>query len=326
MKKKILALITALILVVSAVPFTVSANDFIITFDAVQVEDDGTAVVNVKLENNPGLWGVNLNVSYDKDNLTFKSLAAGNIFSSSELMPVDPASVNGNFTIQYMAAGFTDYTSDGILATITFEVNDTTVASDYDISASYNYGDIISVTAATHSPAIVNGRVSVPDARLGYKGASIRTEGTQALRFMFTVDKGYYETLTKPQSKNDTGDGFGAVVYIANYLGNEKLVKGVENEQFKSLIVPAVNIYDEDENYVYFTACITDIPATATALNEIYYVAVPYATVDGTTVYGTQTEATSVYAIAKACVADDSTTPEVKEYLQTNVLDIVTGA
>ena len=42
-----------------------------------------TVLVNVILENNPGIWGMDLAVSYDKTKLTLNSVTNGDVFADS---------------------------------------------------------------------------------------------------------------------------------------------------------------------------------------------------------------------------------------------------
>ncbi len=326
MKKKILALITALILVVSAVPFTVSAatSDFKVSVSDAVADAAGKAVVTVDFAKNTGVAVAFFNITFDKEALVLEEVIASDIFDTVN----SDFDVDTGVTVMCETSDLSNATDNGTVLTLYFDVVDMTAVGNHKVNISYSEFDFCDENLDDVAPNIEGGGVMVTeenaaDARFTYEGAQIRTEGTQALRFIFSVEEEFYNTLTKPTSKADVDEGFGVVLFVANDFNGTKLVKGTEGTDYKSVIVPAVNIYDIKGGKVYFTACITDISASAYA--DIEYVAIPYATTGDTTVYGRQTSNTSVYDVALKVVADENADAAVKEYVQTNIIDVVEG-
>ncbi len=164
--------------------------------------------------------------------------------------------------------------------------------------------------------------------RLSFVGGQIRTDDPQGLRFVFSIDKEFYDTLEHPTSSSDTGLGFGSVVMPKKYLGKEKLVKDLETvtdgKKKKAKTAPAVNLFEVTADSVLFTVCILDIPKSGYTEE---YVAVPYATYtengEEITVYGNMTANVTVYAIAELAYADEKTSEEAKQYIYDNILSVV---
>ncbi len=199
-----------------------------------------------------------------------------------------------------------------------------TPAENYEIdTVSYNDGtsDVeITVTDGVYSFTMPASDVTVSAvfeqlAPITFEGAQIRTQGEQGLRFIFSMDKTYYETLTHPESNTQTGEGFGSILIPEVLLGDERLTKVNENVG----IVPAVKLYEVTETTVSFTVCITSVPDY-----EREYVARAYVTdADGNTLYGECSEAISVFEIAELAYVSEKETAETKQYLLENVLNTV---
>jgi hypothetical protein len=152
-------------------------------------------------------------------------------------------------------------------------------------------------------------------------------EITQGLRFINSIPREAYDELVargiNPTTYEDTTVGFGSIIIPENYLNGAELTKDTEGAR----VVPAVKLYSLDDNDVKFTVCLTDIATKNYTRN---YCVVPYITVmDGAeeiTYYG-EMQTASVYDIAVLACADDSNETEAtKQYLKTNVLDVVDAA
>ena len=118
--------------------------------------------VTVSLVDNPGVWGMDLVVVYDKTKMTLTDVENGTVFSSSEW-------TEGNYSgekyvLSYEAGGFENITADGVLATLVFTVNEATTADQFvDVSVSYSAGDIINVEFEDIDMKVVSGGVEVED-------------------------------------------------------------------------------------------------------------------------------------------------------------------
>lgn len=119
-----------------------------------------TVLVNVSLQNNPGIWGMDLAVNYDKTKLTLISVVNGSVFSDAEWTQ---GNLSGDkYILSYEAGGFENITADGVIATLEFAVNnDATVDEFYDITVTYNAGDIIDIDFNDINVAVVSGGVKI---------------------------------------------------------------------------------------------------------------------------------------------------------------------
>ncbi len=133
-----------------------------ITVDSASATPGKTVTVSVTLENNPGIWGMDLEVNYDKTQLTLTNVTNGTVFAASEWTAGNLA--GDTYILSYEASGFDNITANGVLAVLEFTVNETaTVDSVTEIIVSYDTGDIINVSFDDISPAVVNGGIKIVD-------------------------------------------------------------------------------------------------------------------------------------------------------------------
>jgi len=106
--------------------FPLEAEKATISFGEYKVKTGKTVSVTVSLENNPGIAIASITLDYDKTALTLKEVENGEIFDTLDwgrnLLWSADANCEGN----------------GVLATLTFEVNENAEAKDYTISARVN--------------------------------------------------------------------------------------------------------------------------------------------------------------------------------------------
>lgn len=147
--------------------FTVTVNATEVDGSRVSVESKkasagSTVLITVCLEENPGIWGMDLVVNYDKTQLTLTNVINGTVFSDSEWTP---GNLSGNkYILSYEASGFDDVTANGILATLEFAVNENATADSFSsISLSYDAGDVINVNFDEIDLSIVPGGIHVTD-------------------------------------------------------------------------------------------------------------------------------------------------------------------
>ena len=94
-------------------------------------EAGDTVTVFFALSNNPGIWGLNGQVTYDTSVMTLTSVSAGEVFSSSEIMM--PESLGNPFSFLATASSIADKTGTGALIYLTFEVKSNAAVGDYSI-------------------------------------------------------------------------------------------------------------------------------------------------------------------------------------------------
>ena len=157
--KKFLIFLTAL----SLLSLPVSAEgEPEIKLTSVNVENEKTATVQVFVENNPGMWGMDLRISYDKANLTLVKVENGEVYSDSEWTE---GNLKGEeYILSYARNDFQDTKNNGLLATLTFSINNPQNSGSYEVLATYRAGDVINVNFGEIVFKITNGKVSVKGA------------------------------------------------------------------------------------------------------------------------------------------------------------------
>ena len=151
-------------------------------------------------------------------------------------------------------------------------------------------------------------------APIAFDGAQIRISGEQGLRFVFSMSREYYATLTHPTSYTQTGEGFGGVA-----LPTDRIEGELTKDSASCAIVPAVVLFDETDTTVRYTVCLTGISDY-----EREYSVIPYVTdAEGNTIYGELADGISVYEIAELVYASENESEQTKQYLLENILNRV---
>ena len=118
-----------------------------------------TVDVTVSLENNPGITSMLLNIDYDNSALTLTNVADSGILGStchSDNFANAPYSLywnNGTAT--------ENFTANGVIATLTFEIDEGAYVGDYPITVWYNSDDILDFDLDEVYFDTENGNVSV---------------------------------------------------------------------------------------------------------------------------------------------------------------------
>ena len=161
MLKKIISLLAAAAILASLCAGVVFAADQRIVIGEGTGFVGDTVNIPVTVENNPGMWGMDLTVSYDITALKLKDVINGGVYADSELTKGNFES--GSYKLSYESAELADTTKSGILATLVFEIKDTAEEKTYDIEASYNSGDIVNIDEKAVDFELVNGSVTVTE-------------------------------------------------------------------------------------------------------------------------------------------------------------------
>ena len=112
------------------------------------------------IENNPGVWGMDLRISYDKTAMTLTSVKNGNFYRNSEWTK---GNLNADiYTLSYETGVLENITTaSGTLATQKFKINENAVAGTYEIKGGYTAGDIINISFDEIAFGISNGNIAV---------------------------------------------------------------------------------------------------------------------------------------------------------------------
>ena len=161
MLKKIISLLTAVAITFSLCTGVVFAADQKIVIGQVSGYIGDTIKVPVTMEGNPGIWGMDLTISYDISALTLKDVENGAVFGDSEL-------TKGNFQsekyrLSYECGELANVSKSGLLATLVFEIKSDAAEKTYNIEGSYRYGDIVNIDEQAVDFTVVNGSVAVSE-------------------------------------------------------------------------------------------------------------------------------------------------------------------
>lgn len=166
----------------------VEENPVQITIDTKKVRAGKAVLINVSLQNNPGMWGMDLAVNYDKTKLTLGSVTNGMVFADAEWTK---GNLSGEkYILSYEAGGLENITANGVIATLEFTVNEDAQADDfYEISVSFNNGDIINADFEEINPAVVSGGIKVIDVIYGdLNGDGVVNKKDSLLMKMYLAD------------------------------------------------------------------------------------------------------------------------------------------
>ncbi len=162
MKKRIISLLLAVVLVLTCAPISVFAAgtaDVTLKVDTVTAAVGATVDVNVKITGNPGVAGATFKLSYSSD-LTLINAVSGSAFSGLDFTKPGTFTNPCNFT--WDSENY-EATADGIVLTLTFKVSDTAEKNNnLNVDLSYRSGDIFN-NEKDLVLDITNGKVVVLD-------------------------------------------------------------------------------------------------------------------------------------------------------------------
>lgn len=162
MKKRIISLLLAVVLVLTCAPmsvFAAGASDATIKVDTVTAAVGATVDVNVKITGNPGVAGATFKLSYSSD-LTLINAVSGSAFSGLDFTKPGTFTNPCNFT--WDSENY-EATADGTVLTLTFKVSDTAEKNKkLNVDLSYRSGDIFN-NEKDLVLDITNGKVVVLD-------------------------------------------------------------------------------------------------------------------------------------------------------------------
>ena len=231
------ALLTALLCIcIGAAVIVTSASasaegDGTVKFSECSAQTGKTASVTVSLENNPGVAILSMTLDYDKTALTLADVKNGELLDT----------LDEGLNLFWSADG--NSTTNGVLATLTFDVAEDAEAKDYIISAVIN--EAYNEDFEPVELAISDGKVTVYDFIYGDANGDWATNGMDVLllrKYMANYD---YETgistVTVGKGADANGDGTVSAAdvlllrkYMANYnydTGSSTVVLGPQNTQ-----------------------------------------------------------------------------------------------
>lgn len=123
---------------------------------------DSNVEVNISLDENPGICGMILKISYDQ-RLTLVNVEQGNALNTLTLAEFAVPYIN---PINASWDGISSDTSKGTILKLFFDVADNAEAGNYNISVSYENGDVYDNDLNDLSLKITNGYITVKSANI----------------------------------------------------------------------------------------------------------------------------------------------------------------
>lgn len=310
MKKIIALVLTMAMLFTSAMVMNVfAANDPTFSVNNVSGKPGDTVEVVISVENNPGIIGAQLYISYDSNVLEltakptpgedFSDMSYAQYLTDNPYNMLWDGSLDGNNT------------ANGTYATLVFRIKETAPVGTTALTIWYDEGTVYDEDWTDIDFAVVNGSVTVEEeesdeidyeAATEAKGANIRLESAQlptGLRFATTVTKADLGIEGTYEWAEDADVIFGV------YMLPKKLLDNTEYDTLQALIesgepntalnIVAKRIYEQNEETLTYTAVLTGIPQNEWK-TTVY--AVPYVLKDGVYYFAEQTS-NSYYDVAK---------------------------
>ena len=260
MRQKLLALlltVTMLFSMSAAAISVLAVSNPTISLEKKKAYVGDEVSIAVSIENNPGIWGMDLRISYDKTAMKLTSVENGNFYQNSEWTK---GNLNADiYTLSYEAGGLENIsTASGTLATLNFKINENAVPGTYEIKAEYTAGDIINISFDEIAFDISNGSVTVENKPVPVTGIALDRE---------TASIGTGEALTlTPIFSPET-----ATNKNVTWLSSDKTVATVENGIVTPLKKGTTTITVTAEDGGFSASCVvtvncshlntTDVPA-----------------------------------------------------------------
>lgn len=166
MKRKsliFLSLIVALITVLLMQTAAFASNEATISVADVSAENGELVNVDVTISNNPGIVGLRVFVEYDTSKLQLQSVTDGNVFAAGLSTFNDDLSVSKYTMLWIDGTSSTNYSNDGVLATLTFKVLDATAEKSIPVEITYDENSTFNSNLDNVTFSTKNGSVKIEE-------------------------------------------------------------------------------------------------------------------------------------------------------------------
>ncbi len=219
-RKTMATLLSVVMLFTLFTPFTVSAEATpVISVESVTDIAGATVNVDVTIENNPGILGATLTLTYD-DGLTLINATEGEAFSA--LMMTKPGAFTSpcNFLWdgQEINAG---NIKDGTILSLKFKISENANAGDeYAVNLSYASGDIFDANVQPIDIAINSGSISIVDYLPGDLNGDRTVNSGDIILLRRHVAGGYQQTINESAGdvNSDGKQNSGDIILIRRYV------------------------------------------------------------------------------------------------------------
>ena len=203
--KKVLAMVLAVLMLVSVLCVGVSADEVqnapAFVADSVTASAGKTVDVAIRTQNNPGIVGLRIAVSYDASVLTPTAMVEKD-FAGATFGPL----TNNPLVVSWVDAIHPDVTTDGVVAVITFQVAEDAAAGTYPITIGFvDETDIFNAAFDVIAFDTIAGAVTVVDFTYG----DVNDDGKINLRDLGLLQQHLngWSVNVNPSACDVTGDG-----------------------------------------------------------------------------------------------------------------------
>ena len=175
-----------------------------INVDSVSVLPGSTVEVNVEIQNNPGILGATLELSYG-EGLTLTGATQGEALDC--LTMTKPGRFTSPCKFAWDGQEISDsQIKDGVILTLTFEVAENTTSSTaLPVEISYDYGDVVDGNLNPITLDISNGQVTVIDYTPGDVDGNNKVNSLDVILLRRFIAGGY-DVLINTHAANVNGD------------------------------------------------------------------------------------------------------------------------
>ncbi len=165
--KRFLSIICATLLVLNLASFSAFAEGMKIVATDVSATPGGEFAIDINIENNVGIWGTALDLSFDTDNFAVKEIRnSGKIFASGEMIIGPSDFAQGFVRVFANNNALSNKTENGTLVSVIFVCKKDTPLNDYEFTLSHRNSDpanTCNVDEETVNVTLVSATVSVVD-------------------------------------------------------------------------------------------------------------------------------------------------------------------
>lgn len=221
MKNRIIALMMSVLILVTMIPAPVYAVDTDTVIAVQSVADTAGAEIDVAvtIDNNPGVLGATLKITYDAG-LTLTGATAGEAFSALNMTKPGKFTSPCNFIWDGQELNADDI-ADGTIVTLHFTIADDAVSgSEYNIKVSYTDGDIVDMYLNPVEVGLTNGTVSVMDYLYGDLNGDRKVNTTDIIMLRRSIADGYAVTINELAAdvNNDQRRNATDVILMRRYI------------------------------------------------------------------------------------------------------------
>lgn len=219
--KKITSLLLMIVFTLSlAMPIFAAENtNPVITVQSVSGSPSSMVDVDVTIKNNPGILGATLSFTYD-NGLTLTGATSGDAFSALTMTKPGKFTSPCNFTWDAQEIS-TDDIKDGTVLTLQFTINDNAEnGTEYNITASYESGDIVGTDLNPIDVEIENGTVTAIDYMPGDLNSDKKVNPTDIILLRRFIAGGYEQSINEAAAdvNNDGKKNPTDVILIRRYI------------------------------------------------------------------------------------------------------------